>query len=82
MTHSEPGGGEQKTNYDVSTLVGEGGTSAAVSEFTSSPIVTAMVVSIVLNIALFSILYYQVELYNSYKGPQYVLLYNFFCKKN
>ena len=55
------GGGEQKTNYDVSTLVGDGGTSAAVSEFTSSPVVSAMVVSIVFNIALFAILYYQVK---------------------
>lgn len=55
-------GGEQKTqNYDVSTLIGDGTSVGVVS---SSPLVSAMMVSIVLNLVNFSILYYQVRLTN------------------
>ena len=51
--------GEQKTqNYDVSTLIGDGSSVGVVS---SSPLVSAMMVSIVLNLVNFSILYYQVK---------------------
>ena len=53
-------GGEQKTqNYDVSSLIGDG---VSVTSVTSSPLVSAMVISIVLNLVNFSILYYQVRL--------------------
>merc|ERR1711971_1135238 len=49
--------GEQKTqNYDVSSLIGDGSSEDVVS---SSPLVSAMMVSIVLNLVNFSILYYQ-----------------------
>ena len=52
--------GEQKTqNYDVSSLIGDG---VSVTSVTSSPLVSAMVISIVLNLVNFSILYYQVRL--------------------
>ena len=52
--------GEQKTtNYDVSTLIGDG-TTESLTSVTSSPIVSAVMVSIILNIAMFAILYYQV----------------------
>ena len=55
-------GGEQKTqNYDVSSLIGDG---VSVTSVTSSPLVSAMVISIVLNLVNFSILYYQVKLIN------------------
>ena len=54
--------GDQKTtNYDVSTLIGDG-TTESVSSMTSSPVVLAVMVSIILNIAMFAILYYQVLL--------------------
>ena len=54
--------GEQKTqNYDVSSLIGDGSSVGVVS---SSPLVSAMMVSIVLNLVNFSILYYQVKLIN------------------
>ena len=53
-------GGEQKTqNYDVSSLIGDG---VSVTSVTSSPLVSAMMISIVLNLVNFSILYYQVRL--------------------
>ena len=52
--------GQQKTqNYDVSSLIGEG---VGVGAAASSPIVSAMVLSIILNLVNFSILYYQVRL--------------------
>ena len=52
--------GQQKTqNYDVSSLIGEG---VSVGAAASSPIVSAMVLSIILNLVNFSILYYQVRL--------------------
>ena len=57
-------GGEQKTqNYDVSSLIGDG---VSVTSVTSSPLVSAMVISIVLNLVNFSILYYQVRLRQSF----------------
>lgn len=56
--------GEQKTqNYDVSSLIGDGSSVSAVS---SSPLVSAMMVSIVLNLVNFSILYYQVKKTNQF----------------
>ena len=56
--------GEQKTqNYDVSSLIGDGSSVGAVS---SSPLVSAMMVSIVLNLVNFSILYYQVKKINQF----------------
>ena len=56
--------GEQKTqNYDVSSLIGDGSSVGAVS---SSPLVSAMMVSIVLNLVNFSILYYQVKKTNQF----------------
>ena len=52
-------GGEQKTqNYDVSSLIGDG---VSVTSVSSSPLVSAMMISIVLNLVNFSILYYQVK---------------------
>ena len=50
-------------NHDVSTLVGDG-TSASVGQLSSSwgaPLVSAVMVSIILNLVNFSIIYYQVS---------------------
>ena len=53
--------GEIKTEtYDVSTWIGDG-SSEYVGVFSSSPLVTAMMLSIILNLVNFSILYYQVN---------------------
>ena len=68
--------GEQKTqNYDVSSLIGDGSSVGVVS---SSPLVSAMMVSIVLNLVNFSILYYQVKFINQLSP---VMQTNFIEKK-
>ena len=65
-------GGEQKTqNYDVSSLIGDG---VSVTSVSSSPLVSAMMISIVLNLVNFSILYYQVNWTNSENKTQYFRL--------
>ena len=61
-------GGEQKTqNYDVSSLIGDG---VSVTSVSSSPLVSAMMISIVLNLVNFSILYYQVKWTNKENKTQ------------
>ena len=53
--------GDVKTEtYDVSEWIGDG-SSEYVGIFSSSPLVTAMMLSIILNLVNFSILYYQVN---------------------
>lgn len=53
-------GEEKTTNYDVSTLVGDG-TGTNVASIYNNPYVSAMMISIILNIVNFAIIYYQVR---------------------